>query len=83
MLGSPSSEDVFICSLLSRRRSRVGKSKVHLPGMARRGFKEFTQSSKKGQFQSQVPQNQMVSYSKALGSDPTCAEVYVRPDSKN
>ena len=82
-VGSLSSEDVFIFSLVSRRRSRVGESKVQLPGMARRGFKGFTQSSKKKQFQSQVTHNQMVSHSKALASDSTCVEVHVRPDSKN
>ena len=49
-VGSLSSEDVFIFSLLSRRRSRVGGTKVQLPGMARRGFKGFTQSSKKSNF---------------------------------
>ena len=56
-VGSLSSEDVFIFSLLSRRRSRVGgERKVHLAGMARRGFKGFTVPQKK-QVQSQVTQN--------------------------
>ena len=74
MLGSLSSEDVFIFSLLSRRRSRVGKVKYIYPGWPG-GALRGSHSHPKKQFQSQVSHNQMASHSKALGLDSACVEV--------